>query len=83
MAGDDQSCQRSVQRLVCRFFAELDQPVDVPAVQRVVMSHGVWLRPFGNLLYTMPPFVIEDDDLDRITASMRAAVASLAAKDAQ
>ena len=74
---------RDVRVLGAIGVIELDQPVDVPTVQRVVMSHGVWLRPFGNLLYTMPPFVIEDDDLDLITESMRAAVSSQTAKDAQ
>jgi adenosylmethionine-8-amino-7-oxononanoate aminotransferase len=31
----------------------------------------VWLRPFGRLIYTMPPFVIDEDDLHRITAAIR------------
>ncbi len=73
---------RDVRVLGAIGVIELEEPLDVPAVQRVVMSHGVWLRPFNNLLYTMPPFVIEDDDLDRITAAMRAAVAALAGEDA-
>lgn len=72
---------RDVRVLGAIGVIEFDEPVDVPAVQRVVMSHGVWLRPFGNLLYTMPPFVIETDDLDRITAAMRAAVVDMAAED--
>ncbi len=73
---------RDVRVLGAIGVIELDQPLDVAAVQRVVMSHGVWLRPFGKLLYTMPPFVIEDDDLDLITAAMRAAVTDLATEDA-
>ena len=31
---------------------------------------GVWLRPFGNLLYTMPPYVITEGELREITAAM-------------
>jgi adenosylmethionine---8-amino-7-oxononanoate aminotransferase len=69
---------RDVRVLGAIGVIEMEQPIDVPAIQRVVMSHGVWLRPFGNLLYTMPPFVIEDGDLDLITAAMRAAVAEMA-----
>lgn len=69
---------RDVRVLGAVGVVELDRLVDVPALQRVVMAHGVWLRPFSNLLYTMPPFVIEEDDLDMITAAMRAAVASMA-----
>ena len=55
---------------------EMEHPIDVEDVQRIVMSHGVWLRPFGNLVYTMPPFIIKDSDLDRITKAMRAVAAS-------
>jgi adenosylmethionine---8-amino-7-oxononanoate aminotransferase len=52
---------------------ELADPVDVTAVQDIVMSHGVWLRPFRNLIYTMPPYVTAPDDLRRITTAMVAA----------
>jgi adenosylmethionine-8-amino-7-oxononanoate aminotransferase len=52
---------------------ELADPVDIAAVQDVVMSHGVWLRPFRNLIYTMPPYVTAPDDLRRITTAMVAA----------
>jgi len=53
---------------------ELDGPVDMAASQQVLLDHGVWLRPFGRLLYTMPPFVSSDDDVHAITAAMRAVV---------
>ena len=33
-------------------------------------SEGVWLRPFGKLVYTMPPYVIEPDELARVTRAM-------------
>jgi adenosylmethionine---8-amino-7-oxononanoate aminotransferase len=55
---------------------ELDEPVDMASSQRVLLDHGVWLRPFGRLLYTMPPYVSTDDDVDAITAAMAAVVAS-------
>ncbi|APT88860.1 adenosylmethionine-8-amino-7-oxononanoate aminotransferase [Corynebacterium frankenforstense DSM 45800] len=41
---------------------------------RTLLEHGVWLRPFGRLLYTMPPFVSTDEDVETITAAMRAVV---------
>ncbi|WP_433178884.1 adenosylmethionine--8-amino-7-oxononanoate transaminase [Actinoallomurus sp. CA-150999] len=52
---------------------ELTGPVDVAAVQDTVMAHGVWLRPFRNLIYTMPPYVTSEADLARVTAAMVAA----------
>ncbi|MFP5321601.1 MAG: adenosylmethionine--8-amino-7-oxononanoate transaminase [Acidimicrobiia bacterium] len=58
---------------------ELDEPVDMAASQRVLLDHGVWLRPFGRLLYTMPPFISTPDDVAAITGAMRAVVAEGAA----
>ena len=52
-------------------------PVDVAAVQRTLLDHGVWLRPFRNLLYTMPPYVIGADDLGLVTTAMVAAARGL------
>jgi adenosylmethionine-8-amino-7-oxononanoate aminotransferase len=49
---------------------ELVDPVDMAAVTRRVVDAGVWLRPFGRLLYTMPPYVIDDADLAQVTATM-------------
>jgi len=53
---------------------ELAEPVDVASSQRTLLDHGVWLRPFGRLLYTMPPFVSTADDVAAITAAMAAVV---------
>lgn len=44
------------------------------AMQEVCLEHGVWLRPFGRLVYTMPPYIVSDDDVDRITGAMVAIV---------
>ena len=55
-------------------MVELDRPVDVPAVTRAALDAGVWVRPFRNLLYTMPPFVATADDLATITAGIVGAV---------
>nr|WP_026313492.1 adenosylmethionine--8-amino-7-oxononanoate transaminase [Actinomadura flavalba] len=56
---------------------EASSPVDVAAVQEIVMDHGVWLRPFGKLIYTMPPYACTEDHLDHIADAMYAAAASL------
>jgi adenosylmethionine-8-amino-7-oxononanoate aminotransferase len=55
---------------------ELDHPVDVPAATRIAVEHGVWLRPFRNLIYTMPPYITSDADLERITEAMVACASS-------
>jgi adenosylmethionine-8-amino-7-oxononanoate aminotransferase len=54
---------------------ETTEPIDVAKVQSAALDRGVWLRPFGRLLYTMPPYVIGSDDLTAVTAAMVAAAA--------
>jgi adenosylmethionine-8-amino-7-oxononanoate aminotransferase len=54
---------------------ETTEPIDVAKVQSAVLDRGVWLRPFGRLLYAMPPYVIGSDDLSAVTAAMVAAAA--------
>ncbi|MGQ0719581.1 MAG: adenosylmethionine--8-amino-7-oxononanoate transaminase [Pseudonocardiales bacterium] len=55
---------------------QLDHNVDSPAATAAAVANGVWLRPFRDLVYTMPPYVTDDDDLARITRGMLAAVAA-------
>jgi adenosylmethionine---8-amino-7-oxononanoate aminotransferase len=49
---------------------ELKEPVVMAEVQPALVERGVWLRPFGKLIYTMPPFVMEEDDLGKITRAI-------------
>ena len=49
---------------------ELTHPVDVAAAQKQFVEQGVWIRPFGNLVYTMPPYIIEEEDLRRLTTAI-------------
>jgi adenosylmethionine-8-amino-7-oxononanoate aminotransferase len=64
---------RDVRVLGAIGVIETVEPVDVAAVQETVMRHGVWLRPFGRLIYTMPPYVTDPADLAQITTAMVAA----------
>jgi adenosylmethionine---8-amino-7-oxononanoate aminotransferase len=57
---------------------ELDHPVDVAAVTAAALDRGVWVRPFRNLVYKMPPYVSTDDDVDQITSALVGAVAESA-----
>ena len=54
----------------------LDHPVDVAAATAAAAGHGVWLRPFRDLVYTMPPYVCAPDDLAAITSAVCAAAAA-------
>ena len=56
---------------------EAREPVDVPAVQKIAMDHGVWVRPFGKLIYTMPPYICTEDEVGHITDAIYAAAESL------
>jgi adenosylmethionine---8-amino-7-oxononanoate aminotransferase len=52
---------------------QLDHEVDLGAATRAAVARGVWLRPFRDLVYTMPPYVTGDEDLALICAAMLAA----------
>ena len=55
---------------------ELDGPVDVARATVIAVEHGVWLRPFRNLIYTMPPYVTGDADVALICEAMVACASS-------
>jgi adenosylmethionine---8-amino-7-oxononanoate aminotransferase len=55
---------------------QLDHPVDMAKATAAAVGAGVWLRPFRDLIYTMPPYVTDETDVDRITAGIAAAVAA-------
>lgn len=56
---------------------ETREPLPLPAVQEVCLAHGVWLRPFGRLIYTMPPYVASDDEVARVGAAIVDTVTSV------
>lgn len=51
---------------------QLDRPVDMAAATRAALDAGVWLRPFRDLVYAMPPYACTDADVDTIVAGMAA-----------
>jgi adenosylmethionine-8-amino-7-oxononanoate aminotransferase len=53
---------------------QLDHDVDIAAATAAAVRAGVWLRPFRDLIYTMPPYVIGDDDVAAVCAGVLAAV---------
>jgi adenosylmethionine-8-amino-7-oxononanoate aminotransferase len=64
---------RDVRVLGAIGVVQLDRPVNVSAATRAAVDAGVWLRPFRDLIYTMPPYVTEDDDVAAIAAAITAA----------
>ncbi|MFP6654464.1 MAG: adenosylmethionine--8-amino-7-oxononanoate transaminase [Myxococcota bacterium] len=56
---------------------ELHEPVDMAFVQPAFVEQGVWLRPFGKLVYTMPPYIIDPADLSCVTDAIYEVVSSI------
>jgi adenosylmethionine---8-amino-7-oxononanoate aminotransferase len=55
---------------------QLDGEVDIAAATAAALERGVWLRPFRDLVYAMPPYVIEDADLATLGEALVSAVAA-------
>jgi adenosylmethionine-8-amino-7-oxononanoate aminotransferase len=58
---------------------ELSGAIGLDTMRRRFPELGVWIRPFGQVVYLMPPFVIGTDDLSRLTAAIRQVLAERAA----
>lgn len=59
---------------------EMKQPVNLAKLQQFFVQQGVWLRPFGRLIYLMPPYIISREELTLLTDAIKKAVISIADK---
>jgi adenosylmethionine-8-amino-7-oxononanoate aminotransferase len=70
---------RDVRVLGAIGVVQLERDVDVAAASAAAVARGVWLRPFRDLIYTMPPYVIDETDLGAVTEALVSACASSSA----
>jgi adenosylmethionine-8-amino-7-oxononanoate aminotransferase len=56
---------------------EMSRPVDLAVATPVALEHGVWLRPFRNLIYVMPPYICSPEELGQICSAMIAVAHAL------
>lgn len=67
---------RDVRVLGAIGVVQLDHEIDMEAATAAAVREGVWLRPFRDLVYTMPPYVTDDEDVARISRAVCAAAAA-------
>lgn len=49
---------------------QVKESVDLGRIQKILVEEGVWVRPFGKLVYVMPPYVMSDEDLAQLCGGM-------------
>ena len=54
---------------------ELERPVNMSRITKSFVDKGVWIRPFGKLVYVMPPYIISEQELDTLLTALTEAVA--------
>jgi adenosylmethionine-8-amino-7-oxononanoate aminotransferase len=56
---------------------ELHQPVNMQQIQPQFVEAGVWVRPFNNLIYLMPPYIISTDELNILTNAVTTIISNI------
>ena len=74
----DEAGVADVRTLGAIGVVQMTRPVNLAAATEACVGAGVWLRPFRDLVYTMPPYICTDDDVAQICAGVRAVVRAAA-----
>ncbi|MFT5421740.1 MAG: adenosylmethionine-8-amino-7-oxononanoate aminotransferase [Candidatus Endobugula sp.] len=58
---------------------ELAEPIDLHIIQPLLVEQGIWVRPFGKLVYLMPAFIMQKKEISMLTRGVKSVISTLLA----